>query len=297
MATDANMDWSQSAPTGYVPAFRSGNVHQLGPSHDPNASYMMHGEASVHDHRSHYGPNTGYHSQNAHLGHPLQTGLQAPASGLEEHFWPQQNDPSRDESFSNALPPTGEQTTPDEPTGNADDTLLDGEAPPQAREVRARKTTLPRSERRKLYKPKPGPSNPRLFRPFQPLETADTTPTQWTMPPIVGSWLMFSNKMVKYRSMPPDIEAVREKLFQMKESILLKNSQEVADYVPHITNVWRRAVQRVEIDEETGLQTEYWHCRTKKAMRLRNGEGQGKGIRNREKKSQTLFSKLLLWLF
>lgn len=290
MATDANMDWSHSTPNGYVPAFRSGNNNQLGPSHDVNNTYMVHGDGSVHDPRSQYGSNTGYHSHNAHLTSHLHTGMQAPASGIEEHFWPQQHDPSREDPFSNGPAAAREQTTPVEPAREAHNNLLDDEEP-APEPTRAQLAAMPRSERRKLYKPKPEPSNPRLFRPFQPLEKADTTPTQWTMPPIVGSWLMFSNKMVKYRPMPPDIDEVREKLFKMENSILLKNSQEVADYVPHITNVWRRAVQRVEIDEDTGLQTEYWHCRTKKAQRVRKDDGTSKGIRNREKKSQVMFRK------
>ena len=291
MATDANMDWSHSTPNEYVPAFRSGNVNQLGPSHHSSNTYMVHGEGSVHDPRSQFGANTGYHSHNAHLTSHLHTSMQAPASGIEEHFWPQQHDTSREDPFSNGPAAGREQTTPVEPAREAHSIPLDDEEPVQEGYTRAQLAAMPRSERRKLYKPKPEPANPRLFRPFQPLEIADTTPTQWTMPPIVGSWLMFSNKMVKYRPRPTDIDAVREKLFKMEDSILLKNSQEVADYVPHITNVWRRAVQRVEIDEETGLQTEYWHCRTKKAQRLRKDEGTRKGIRNREKKSQVMFRK------
>jgi hypothetical protein len=285
------MDWSQSTPNGYVPAFRSGHINQLGHAHDANNTYMVHNEGAVHDPRSHYAANTGYHTHNAHLAQHLHTGMQAPASGIEEQFWQQQHDPSREDPFSSGPPAARGQTTPHEPADDANNILLDGEEPVPDGPVRLQRTTLPRSERRKHYKPKPEPSNPRLFRPFQPLETADTTPTQWTMPPIVGSWLMFSNKMVKYRPMPPDTDIVRGKLFKMETSILLKNSQEVADYVPHITNLWRRAVQRVEIDEETGLQTEYWHCRTKKAQRVRKDEGTRKGIRNREKKSQTLFRK------
>lgn len=66
----------------------------------------------------------------------------------------------------------------------------------------------------------------------------------------------------------------------MDESVLLKNSQEVADYVPHITNYWRRALQKVEIDEETGVQYEHWYCRSKKKGR-KPAESVSKGIRNK----------------
>ena len=290
MATDANMDWSQSAPNGYMPAFRTGNVTQMNPSHGMSNTYMVHGESSVHDPRSQYGSNTGQHSHDAHLTSHLNAGMQAPASGIEEHFWPQQHDPSRGDP-SPTGPAAREQTSPIEPAGEAHSILPDNEERAQEGYTRQQLAAMPRSERRKLYKPRPEPSNPRLFRPFQPFELADTTPPTWTMPPIVGSWLMFSNKMVKWRPMPPDIDAVREKLFKMENSILLKNSQEVADYVPHITNIWRRAVQRVHIDVETGLQTEYWHCRTEKAQRTRRDAGQGKGLRNKENKAKVLFRK------
>lgn len=285
------MDWSQSTPSGYVPAFRSGNVNQYGTSQNANRSYMGRGQVPVNNTRSQYGTATAYQSHDAHLASTLNTGLHAPEPSIDEHFWSQQNQPGQDASLpdDSLAPRHGETHT--EPTDEAEDALPVDDAPTSTGPARRQRTTVPRSERRKHYKPKPDPSNPRLFRPFQPLEMSDTTPTQWTMPPIVGSWLMFSNKMIKYRPMPPDIDAVRAKLFSMKESILLKNSQEVADYVPHINNVWRRAVQRVEIDPTTGLQTEYWHCRTKKAMKPRKDDGTKKGIRNRERKSQVLFRK------
>jgi hypothetical protein len=290
----ANMDWAQSAPTGYVPAFRSGNANQFGHSQDANNSYMLRGEASIHDLRTQYGPTAEYNSHNAHVAPALHTGLRVPSSGIEDHFWSQQNDTSRDHIL-----PSGPSDTRDEPVEDdadadvdAEDTLDIDEEPAAAGSARPRRPVIPRSERRKNYKPRPPVSHPRLFRPFVPLENEDTTPTLWTMPPIVGSYLMFSNKLIKYRPMPPDIDLVRDKLFKMEVPILLKNSQEVADYVPHITNVWRRAIQKAEVDPETGVQTEYWHCRTKKAMRTRNVSYPTKGIRQRERKSQTLFRKL-----
>lgn len=297
MATDANMDCSQSTPTGYVPAFRSGNVDQYGTSHDANNPYLMRGEVPANDSRSQYGTATGYQSHNAHLASALHTGLHAPGPNLDEHFWQQQSQPAQDASLPDDPLAARDGLADTEPSNEAENTLPIENASSSVCPARPKRTTVPRSERRKHYKPKPDPSHPRSFRPFQPLEMSDTTPIQWTMPPIVGSWLMFSNKMVKYRPFPPDIDAVREKLFTMKQSILLKNSQEVADYVPHINNVWRRAVQRVEIDERTGLQTEYWHCRTKKAMKPRKDDGTRKGIRNREKKSQVLFRKRVLFKY
>lgn len=291
MPTDANMDWShQSAPAGYVPAFRSGNADQFGHSHDANNPYMVRSETSAHDSRLQYGQSVGYHTHNAHLASAaLHNGLHVPGSGLEDHFWSQQNQSSRDNLLGNGPPATRDEPIDDDPDVEADNAPDVDEEPDADVTAPVQRTKIPRSERRKHYKPRPAPSNPRLFRPFVPLEMEDTTPALWTMPPIVGTWLMFSNKLVKYRPMPPDVDVVRDKLFKMEEPILLKNSQEVADYVPHITNIWRRAVQKVEVDPKTGVQTEYWYCRTKKAMRTRNCDSQGKGIRNRERKSQTLF--------
>jgi hypothetical protein len=296
------MDWShQSAPPGYVPAFRSGNMAQLGSSHNANNAYMMRGGASVHGSRSQYGTTSDYHSQSAHPASSLHTGLHVPGPGIEEQFWSQQDDHSRENLLSNGPSAARDEYDHDEPATEADN-AVESEKPEldeAAREKaeKRRRALLPRSERRKLCVPRLPPSEPRRFRPFVPLEMEDTTPKLWLMPPIVGSYLMFSNKIVKYNPMPTDVDSVREKLFALKETVLLKNSQEVADYVPHITNIWRRAVQRAEVDEETGVQTEYWHCRTKKAMRVHKDGYTPKGIRNREKKSKTLFRKLICKLF
>lgn len=268
-------------------------MNPAGPSHEGDVSYLLRDD--VHDNnnpRPQYAPTGGYHSHNAHFGSGLHAGLHASGPSIEEHFWPHQNDPAQNEPQANE-PAHGESAydEPAEPTNEPDSD--DYEAPDPSGPTRPQKTTIPRSERRKHYKPKPDPSNPRLFRPFDNLETLDTTLPQWRLPPIVGSYVMFPNKKLKHNPMPPDVDAVREKLFKMDQSILFKNSQEVADYVPHVTNYWRRAVQRHEVDEKTGLQVEYWHCRSKKVKRPpRRPEHVSKGIRNREKKSVMLFGKL-----
>lgn len=262
----------------------------LAPSHETDVSYLLRGDGSVHHSRSQYGHD--YHSNNSHLGQNLHAGLHAPAPNIEEHYWPHQHDPSHDAPTQHALPQNEGVHDDNNHQDSANDNLSDDEAPATSGPARPAKTVIPRSERRKHYKPKPEPSNPRLFRPFAPNETKDTMLAQWRTPPVVGSYIMFPNKRLKYNPVPPDIDEVREKLFKMEDSVLLKNSQEVADYVPHITNFWRRAVQRHEIDEETGVQYEHWHCRSKKVKKPpRRPESTAKGVRNREKKSVIMFGK------
>jgi hypothetical protein len=262
------MDWTRPAPpTGH-----------LGSSHETDVSYLMRGDASSHHSRSQYGITNEYHPNQ--LGHNIHPGLHATGLNIEEHFWPQQNDPVNNttlqsENLQNGVTHDGNarQDFVNDAPSDQDATITNGPAQRQ-------KTRIPRSERRKHYKPKPDPSHPRLFRPFAPNETKDTMLAQWRTPQIVGSYVMFPNKQLKYNPVPPDLDQVREKLFKMDESVLLKNSQEVADYVPHITNFWRRAVQKVEVDEETGVQYEHWYCRSKKKGR-KPAESVSKGIRNK----------------
>jgi hypothetical protein len=168
-------------------------------------------------------------------------------------------------------------------------TPSDQDAPITNGPVRGKRSAIPRSERRKHYKPKPDPSDPRLFRPFAPNEAKNTMLAQWTTPPIIGSYVMFPNKKLKYNPVPPDLDQVREKLFKMEDSVLLKNSQELADYLPHVTNFWRRVVQKQEVDPGTGLQYEYWYCRSKKSRKP--AESVSKGIRNKAGKRVVLHGR------
>jgi hypothetical protein len=257
----------------------NGNSNRLGSSHNTDVSHLLRGDASDHHSRSQYGITNEYNTHQ--LGHNLHPGLHATGLNIEEHFWPQQNEPL------NNTPPQSEHlqngVTQDDNVRQdlANNAPSDQEAPTTNGPAQRQKTTIPRSERRKHYKPKPDPSHPRLFRPFAPNETKDTMLAQWRTPQIVGSYVMFPNKQLKYNPVPPDLDQVREKLFKMEESVLLKNSQEVADYVPHITNFWRRALQKVEVDEETGVQYEHWYCRSKKSRKP--AESVSKGIRNKTK--------------
>jgi len=265
MTDSANTDWTQ-------PAFRNGNSE--GSSHDADV-YLLRGGASGHQSRSQYGITNEYHPER--LAHNVHPGQHATGLNIEEQFWPQQNEPSNNTQPQSERVQNG--VIHDEGVSHDDPSTQD--APTTNGPVRKRKTAIPRSERRKQYKPKPKPSNPRLFRPFAPDETKNTMLAQWRTPQIVGSYVMFPNKQLKYHPVPPDLDQVREKLFKMDESVLLKNSQEVADYVPHITNYWRRVVQKVEVDENTGVQHEHWYCRSTRVRKP--AESVSKGIRNKAK--------------
>jgi len=282
MANNAtNMDWTRPTTSG----FRNDNPNHL----NTDGSYLLRGDASGHHSRSQYGVSNDH--QPNQLGHNLPPGLHATGLNIEEHFWPQQNDSPND------IPPQSEHlqngSTHDENACQdvANDGPSDQDAPTSNGPVRGQRSAIPRSERRKNYKPKPDPSNPRLFRPFALNEAKNTMLAQWTTPPIVGTYVMFPNKQLKYNPVPPDLDQVREKLFKMDTSVLLKNSQEVADYLPHITNFWRRVAQKSEFDPGTGLQYEYWHCRSRQSRK--QGGSVSKGIRNKPKNKVVLHGRVL----
>ncbi|OQO14365.1 hypothetical protein B0A48_01241 [Cryoendolithus antarcticus] len=123
----------------------------------------------------------------------------------------------------------------------------------------------------------PRTSAPRDLRPFATDELQQSYPPEVKMPPIIGSWLMYPNKRIKYNPFPDNIDATRLKLFKMEQPVLLKNSQEIADLLPHVTNFWRRSVGRVYV-AENGTQVESWGCRSTKPME-RKTRSVGKGLR------------------
>ncbi|KAK6437965.1 hypothetical protein LTR95_005842 [Oleoguttula sp. CCFEE 5521] len=123
----------------------------------------------------------------------------------------------------------------------------------------------------------PRTSAPRDLRPFATDELQQSYPPEVKMPPIIGSWLMYPNKRIKYNPFPDNIDVTRIKLFKMEQPVLLKNSQEIADLLPHVTNFWRRSVGRVYV-AENGTQVESWGCRSTKPME-RKSRSVGKGLR------------------
>lgn len=128
---------------------------------------------------------------------------------------------------------------------------------------------------------------PRTMRPFGTNEVADaeTIPVPVRMPPVVGSYLMYPNKRLRYNPMPPNIDKIREKLFYMREPILLKNSQEIADVLPHLSNLWRRGHEPQQMDDrDKGVQVETWECLSRQAMRPKMPSKEG--VRQRKKRSE-----------
>jgi len=59
---------------------------------------------------------------------------------------------------------------------------------------------------------------------------------------------------------PDNIDDIRQKLFDVKLPILL-NSQQIADYWPHTTNVWMRHTKIFPAND--GTRVEEWECRHK----------------------------------
>ncbi|KAK5169321.1 uncharacterized protein LTR77_005296 [Saxophila tyrrhenica] len=86
------------------------------------------------------------------------------------------------------------------------------------------------------------------------------------MGPVIGDHQEWSNMRLEYHPLPPNIDEVREKLYKLEQPILL-NSQQYADYWPHITNVYGRQIQPVE--QANGSMLEYWECRNNRKRRLK----------------------------
>ncbi|KAM0722460.1 hypothetical protein Q7P37_001901 [Cladosporium fusiforme] len=282
MATNANLDWTQSAPpVGYVPAFPSGTHTTSQSANDADVSSLLRGDAATFASRSQDAPVEEDQDSDGRLDSYTQMDTQSTAKA-NEHLT------SEDPRMGKTIPSTPitafDQDFWSTPHGQPSN--LEG-MPGYPRDL-VGQLGMNEPVRKSVAKPRPAPSNPRLFRPFVIDETQDVMRAHWRTPPIVGSYVLHSNKRVKYNPIPPKVELVREKLFRLEEPILLKNSQEVADYLPHITNLWRRAVQRVELSGDDGLQVEYWHCRCKKQSPVARKE-QPKGLRNREKKTELLF--------
>lgn len=284
MATNANVDWGHPAPAGYVPAFGSRSYSTVQSADDAHVSYLLRGDATPSNSRLQEGAAENDDTSNEHPGSQTQTQTTSAVK-------PNENLTSEDPRMGLMIPPTKlenlEQRQHPWSTSHS-------ELPEYTRGV-ADYYQISEPERRQgPVKSKPNPSHPRLFRPFALNEEVDTMTDHWRLPPIMGSYLLFPNKKVKYNPIPPKLEFVREKIFRMEEPILLKNSQEVADYTPHITNLWRHSVQRYEVCQN-GLQVEYWHCRSKQRRKhaFDKVRGPPKGIRNREKKFKALFGTLL----
>lgn len=109
------------------------------------------------------------------------------------------------------------------------------------------------------------------------------------LPPVVGNYQEWSNKCLKYNSFPEDLDDVREKLFKMEKPMLF-NSQQFADYWPHISNFYNRSSTPVE--ESNGTEVGIWECRNKARLSRNKREypSSSTGRRKRDNKSRLLES-------
>ncbi|KAK4961995.1 hypothetical protein LTR10_002489 [Elasticomyces elasticus] len=94
------------------------------------------------------------------------------------------------------------------------------------------------------------------------------------LPPVVGSYLHYSNMTVKYNPMFDGIDDVRLKLFELKQPELL-NSQQIASYWSHMTNVWMRSTR--EQAKPEGAWVEAWECRHRKRVTAKHKSKEGRG--------------------
>ncbi|SMR51908.1 unnamed protein product [Zymoseptoria tritici ST99CH_3D1] len=105
------------------------------------------------------------------------------------------------------------------------------------------------------------------------------------MPPVVGSNVQFANKTLKYRPFPPNLNAVRQKLYLVERPILL-DSQAIADYWPHMSNVWLKSSSSAR--NENGCVTEAWECRVRRRVATKGEASVGKGLRQRNSKDRLI---------
>ncbi len=88
----------------------------------------------------------------------------------------------------------------------------------------------------------------------------------------------------KYRGIPDDLDAMREKLYHIREPMLL-NSQQFADYWYFMSNILVRDI--APVTQTNGTVVEIWECRNcRRAAKMKGDEGTGK--RKRETKRHLL---------
>ena len=107
------------------------------------------------------------------------------------------------------------------------------------------------------------------------------------LPRVVDGYQEWSNMRTKYNPIPEDLDEVREKLFKLEKPLLL-NSQQYADYWPHVSNIWARGVGPWW--DTNGSQMETWECRNQRrqSRHQRIKEPGGQGLRKRERKLHLL---------
>ena len=110
-------------------------------------------------------------------------------------------------------------------------------------------------------------------------ETVGFTRRDMHMPPVIGTHSHYSNKRLKYTPIIDGIDEVRHTLFELTKPVLL-NSQQIADYWPHMTNLWIRSAKRVT---DGPVWREDWECR-QRARVTGKRKIDGNGVRNRPSK-------------
>lgn len=108
------------------------------------------------------------------------------------------------------------------------------------------------------------------------------------LPRVVDGYQQWTNMSLPYYPFPDNLDEIREKLFKLEKPILL-NSQQYADYWPHISNVYARGVGPWW-DPSNGIQMETWECRNQRrqSRHQRYKTPGGAGIRKRERKLNLL---------
>ncbi|KAK5114589.1 hypothetical protein LTR85_010166 [Meristemomyces frigidus] len=106
-----------------------------------------------------------------------------------------------------------------------------------------------------------------------------------TLPGTIGSYIHYSNKRLKYNPIAEQLDYIREKLFVLAQPVLL-DSQQIADYWPHMTNIWMRSVKHDT--DDFGVAQESWECRHRRRVIGKARPSQGQGTRHRLSKRQML---------
>ncbi|KAF7188650.1 hypothetical protein HII31_10312 [Pseudocercospora fuligena] len=148
----------------------------------------------------------------------------------------------------------------------------------------------PQQREREQEQQPSGPSSARKAGPAKPiaLGTDPTNRKLLDLPPVVGSTIQFPNKHLKYRPIPHDLDAVRDKLFRFDKELLL-DSQQICDYWLHMTNVYQRSTKPERNHNDTV--TEVWECRNRRRVKIIANppkESQGRGQRNKNTKDDIL---------
>lgn len=122
--------------------------------------------------------------------------------------------------------------------------------------------------------------------PARPADGEDNTNRRLlNLPRVVGSYLQYPNKYLLYRPFPSDVDEVRKKLFLVERPMLL-DSQQIADYWPHISNFYMRSSRPSTNDN--GTVSEAWECRIRRRVTMKSRDKIDQGTRQRHRKDELL---------